>query len=570
MRIFTYLLCLLGTYGFAADFYVSPSGSDAGPGSLSSPWKTLQFSVDQLAPGDILHVLDGTFNEKISINVSGTVAQPITITGFDHTAILSGTGITSQEAMIEIVNRNNLIIEFLTIQDNAMNDASGIYLEGSCQNIQLRYNKIFDIHFSDNATDPVNASTNAQPIIAYGTNASLAMYNLVIEGNEVANCRTGYSEGIAVNGNVDSFYVYKNNVHDLTNIGIDIIGHEGVCPDPAKDVARHGSVEENTVYNCVSEYATSAGIYVDGARTVAVIRNLCYGNGFGIEVGCEAVGKETDSIAVRNNICYGNHDAGLAIGGYDYPTGSGKVSLSDFSCNTLYRNDRDMTGNGEVLVSYVEFGYLSGNVFFSDLGRTITYDGENNAFYSNYNLHFAPNNDESNLIGTDTSVYTLADFQNATGLELNSISGDPDFNDPEGNITPGNLEDDFVSFNANSPIIDNGDPNYAPFEGETDFYGHMRVVNNRVDIGAAEKEVLSISELDASPDWSVAPNPAQELIYLPFSGNERYVITGLNGRELARGNCLGQEIGVGELASGTYIVTVYTEKGPQTCRFVKR
>lgn len=45
----------------------------------------------------------------------------------------------------------------------------------------------------------------------------------------VANLKLGLSEAIAVNGNVDSFEVTNNKVHD-NNIGIVLIGHERVSP----------------------------------------------------------------------------------------------------------------------------------------------------------------------------------------------------------------------------------------------------------------------------------------------------------------------------------------------------
>ena len=52
-----------------------------------------------------------------------------------------------------------------------------------------------------------------------------------------------------VDGNVTNFLITNNLIHDNDNIGIDIIGFEGVSPDPAYDYARSGTVAGNTVYN---------------------------------------------------------------------------------------------------------------------------------------------------------------------------------------------------------------------------------------------------------------------------------------------------------------------------------
>ncbi|MGF2716961.1 DUF5123 domain-containing protein, partial [Bacillus cereus] len=74
--------------------------------------------------------------------------------------------------------------------------------------------------------------------------------HIVIDNNEVANLKLGLSEAIAVNGNVDSFEVtnnkvHDNKVHDNNNIGIVLIGHEGVSPVAALDQARNGIVRNN-------------------------------------------------------------------------------------------------------------------------------------------------------------------------------------------------------------------------------------------------------------------------------------------------------------------------------------
>jgi len=105
-------------------------------------------------------------------------------------------------------------------------------------------------------------------------------------------------------------------VHDITNIGIDMIGHEGTCADPLLDQARNGVCTGNTVYNCSSAYATAAGIYVDGAKDIVIAKNCIYQNQWGVEIGCENVGKTTSGIIVKNNKIYNNASAGIVAGGY--------------------------------------------------------------------------------------------------------------------------------------------------------------------------------------------------------------------------------------------------------------
>lgn len=58
---------LLGGNAFAADYYVSPGGSDGNNGSQYAPWKTIQYGVNRMASGDTLNVRGGTYSESINI-----------------------------------------------------------------------------------------------------------------------------------------------------------------------------------------------------------------------------------------------------------------------------------------------------------------------------------------------------------------------------------------------------------------------------------------------------------------------------------------------------------------------
>lgn len=46
-------------------FYVATDGTDAGPGTIDQPWRTIGFAIQRLAPGDRLYVRAGTYDERI-------------------------------------------------------------------------------------------------------------------------------------------------------------------------------------------------------------------------------------------------------------------------------------------------------------------------------------------------------------------------------------------------------------------------------------------------------------------------------------------------------------------------
>jgi hypothetical protein len=70
--------------GSSDDLYVSPLGSDANPGSIGSPLRTIGLAIRRLQPGQTLYVRGGSYVENIrspSIN-SGTPSARITIRNY--------------------------------------------------------------------------------------------------------------------------------------------------------------------------------------------------------------------------------------------------------------------------------------------------------------------------------------------------------------------------------------------------------------------------------------------------------------------------------------------------------
>lgn len=74
-----------------AYFVDADNGDDQQDGSKSRPWRTVQFAVAQLAPGDTLYLRGGTYYERVDVPVSGEPDRPITIRSYPgELAILDG------------------------------------------------------------------------------------------------------------------------------------------------------------------------------------------------------------------------------------------------------------------------------------------------------------------------------------------------------------------------------------------------------------------------------------------------------------------------------------------------
>jgi hypothetical protein len=457
-------------------YYVSIAGSNSNPGTEAQPWLTVQYGADHIFSGDTLIIMAGTYNEKVIVPVSGVLIKNYP----NQTAILDGSGLAYSNAMIEISNQSDITIEGLEIANNIQLDAQGILISGNCQNIAIRNNKIHDIHFSSDPNAPANENTNSQPLIVYGTETT-AVSGLIITGNEIYNCRPGYSEALSVDGNIDGFEISNNLIHDITNIGIVAAGHYQVCPDPLLDQPRNGVMKSNQTYNCLSPYAASGGIYIDGARDIIIENNITYQNDYGIEVGCEIIGKSASGITVKNNLVYNNRITGIALGGFDYPAGSGKIENCIFNNNTLFKNDSINDFNGEMLITYTENCSVFDNIF-STTNQNIAFylDVAPVNLFFDYNLYYCPGGNVALEFSWNGATYMgLADFQTGTSQDANSLYGDPQF-------VSAILPNPDLHIQNTSLAVDNGDPAYVPATGETDIDGGSRIVNSIIDMGADE------------------------------------------------------------------------------------
>ena len=72
-----FLLCLLSNALLAKNYYVSNTGKNSNDGSFEYPFRTIQFAVDHLKPGDKCYVRKGVYREKVIFSKSGTKQHPI-------------------------------------------------------------------------------------------------------------------------------------------------------------------------------------------------------------------------------------------------------------------------------------------------------------------------------------------------------------------------------------------------------------------------------------------------------------------------------------------------------------
>src|SRR6476619_4878241 len=90
------LSCVASVNSPAVTNYVATTGNDTNVGTLAAPWRTVQKAANTVAAGDTVLVRGGVYNERVTVNVSGTAAAGyVSFRSYPgETAVLDGTGVT--------------------------------------------------------------------------------------------------------------------------------------------------------------------------------------------------------------------------------------------------------------------------------------------------------------------------------------------------------------------------------------------------------------------------------------------------------------------------------------------
>jgi hypothetical protein len=507
-----------------ATYYVSTTGNNGNPGTLSAPWLTIQHAANTVRAGATVYVLGGVYHESVNFSRSGTASEPITFGSYPgETAVIDGTGVnccgsSQTQGLINMTGSLSYItLSGFEIRNYTTSEAAdtpaGVWITGSGTGIQILNNLVHNI------TTTSEANGNAFGISVYGTSKT-PITQLVISGNEVYDLRTGQSESVNVDGDVTHFRITNNLVHDNDNIGIDAIGYEGVGP-VGYDEAMYGEISGNTIYNISGitnpgegdEYDAD-GLYCDGCAYVTIERNVILQADYGIETTsenqiCQANGTEWSGpnntgtaatgkfpcygryVTVRNNIFYKSNACGNSIGGYaaaskagGQSNGGGSSYHDVFVNNSLYNNATqpgsasEGGSTGEFQIQH-QVGSAQGNIYENNIVYAGAYNTWIFSYVSfsakypappatlNWNLyHSAAGYVEGTSIWWgDVNTYTsFSNWQTSSREDANSRNTNPLFVDL--GATPPNFDTE-----PSSPAVGAGSTSLSCSDGWCDPHG---------------------------------------------------------------------------------------------------
>ncbi len=170
----------------AADYYVSPSGSDNAPGTLSQPFQTIQKAATIMVAGDIAHIRAGVYRETVTPANSGTQYAPITYMPYN------GESVTVSGA--DVIPANSWTLSSGKIYKAPMswdlgNGANQIFLDGQMMTEAQWPNTTLDV------SHPTVALTSGGSYIDGGSGLSTGT---IIDPN-LPSRPAGYWNGATIN-----------------------------------------------------------------------------------------------------------------------------------------------------------------------------------------------------------------------------------------------------------------------------------------------------------------------------------------------------------------------------------
>ena len=367
----TFALFFSAKAASAATYYVATNGSDANPGTITQPFRTIVKSNSVLQPGDTLYIRGGTYDEGFNIAQakSGTASQSVTIAGYPgETALVYSFPLCFYNCAGASAGASYIVLDNL-IFDGQRYGTSGAYF-------------------------------------GYGGN-TFAPHHITLKNSTVRNHWGG--QGIQVAG---SYHTFSNlKVHD---IGKDTFDHGFYI-----DRADHVTVENSEIYNI-----KSAGIkFGETAMNYGIARNNIIhdfglgqeatsastqggGTGFSISIGAT-------NIMIYNNIIYNNK--------------------SPATCNNcpgiqLWKGDRNKVYNNVVYNMGPHQGIMVSHMTNVDVTNNIVTESTPNFKNEGFGGTWTLGNNLCDVSGPGCSIVGYPKFINPAGNDFHLQSTSPAIN----------------------------------------------------------------------------------------------------------------------------------------------
>lgn len=90
-------VCLQSNILTAKNYYISTKGKNSNSGTYEQPFRTIQFGIDQLKPGDKCYIREGIYRENVVFHKSGKKRLPLSITNYKNEQVTIAPIVVTQK-----------------------------------------------------------------------------------------------------------------------------------------------------------------------------------------------------------------------------------------------------------------------------------------------------------------------------------------------------------------------------------------------------------------------------------------------------------------------------------------
>jgi parallel beta-helix repeat protein len=366
------LAAILGPVtGEAAQYYVSPTGSDLAAGTSTAPWKTLQHAADVSAPGDRITARPGSY-VGFDLRHSGTAALPIE---FDAQP---GVQITSPSQVRH--NSSGAFLDGINLEG-----ASYITIDGFSVN-GMPEAGVRSVGFSDDFASHVTVR------------------NVTATNNGVWGIFTGHVNDLLIESNQTSGSIEQHGIYVSNSGDRPVIRDNVIFNNHGSGIHMNGDLSQGGD-GIISGAVISGNLVYNNAIPNSTFPTLGGGSGINMD--------GVQNSRIENNVLYNNHASGISLYMIDGAAGS--------SGNVVVNNTVDVATDGRWALN-IQDGSTNNTAFNNILLNENTGRGSidispdsRSGFLSNYNAVV-------NRFTTDGGTpQTLTQWRTTTGQDGNSF-----------------------------------------------------------------------------------------------------------------------------------------------------
>jgi hypothetical protein len=318
----------------AAIYHVATSGSDANPGTVKQPWRTVAHAAATMEAGDTTYVQGGTYNEGIiEFSKSGTQSAPI--------KLLNAAG---ESPLIQFIDKSKLHRILLQNKAGFRHPIGWITIEGF--QIQNGYNgiKMYNGHDLTIRRNWIHGSLS-QGILGNGTRI-LIDRNTINHNGGFDECmvykpRCTLDHGIYMNGT--AITITNNLIYDNLAMGIQLNASSSSSYKPDFHPKPEFALSENWIIanNTIAYENNGPAIVVWGStcNNARIENNIFYENSVNgssyTTNGVAFTSTTCTGITIRNNLLYASREGGTAafglrgIEGVHYTQSGNMINVND-------------------------------------------------------------------------------------------------------------------------------------------------------------------------------------------------------------------------------------------------